>query len=102
MKLINMKQQKLFENTSPYVYEYDYQRLRTGRLKVWHYMKNNEWATLREISEATYVPEASASACLRDFRKEEYGSHIVNRRIRGKRTGGLWEYQLIENINNED
>jgi len=39
--------------------------------------------------------EGGVSARLRDFRKEKFGSHTVNRRR--KAGGGTFEYQLIVN-----
>jgi hypothetical protein len=40
----------------------------------------------------TGFPEASISARLRDFRKEQFGKHVVERR---RRSQGQWEYRLI-------
>lgn len=31
------------------------------------------------------------------MRKERFGSHIVNKRVRGERKAGLYEYQVIVN-----
>ena len=39
-------------------------------------------------------PEASASAQLRHLRKPRFGSHTVEKRNRGAREFGLWEYRL--------
>jgi len=64
-------------------------------------MRDGEWRTLGEISEATGHPEASVSARLRDFRKPRFGGHTVNRR-RGKWVGGSWwEYQLLALMENQ-
>ena len=101
MKHININQQELFLNQSPYVPEYDFSRLKTARDKVYALMQDSKWRTLREISFETGSPEASASATLRDFRKAKYGMHIVDRRIKGTRNRGLWEYKLTENIADE-
>lgn len=99
VKHTNMKQEELFENEGPFIYKYDYERLKTGMARVFQFMKGNDWKTLKEISNVTNVPEASASAHLRDFRKAKYGLHIVDRRIRGDRSKGLWEYKLTVNNN---
>jgi hypothetical protein len=61
-------------------------------------MKNGKWRTLAEIEEATADSVASISARLRDFRKEHFGAHTVNRRPRGDRIRGLYEYQLIVRV----
>jgi hypothetical protein len=74
--------------------ELDFKRLKTQYKRVWELMYDRKWRTLSEISQATGTPEASASALLRDFRKEKNGGHIVNRRRRGDPTQGLFEYQL--------
>ena len=58
-------------------------------------MSDGNWKTLGQISEATGAPQASASAALRDFRKDRFGAHIVNRRYVHN---GLYEYQLILNV----
>ena len=97
MNSADMEQQELFLNASPYVAQYDYSRLKPGRDKVFKFMGDDAWHTLSEISEATGRPEASVSAYLRDFRKEKFGSHIVDRRARSDRARGLWEYKLIRN-----
>ena len=59
------------------------------------------WMTLAELARKTEFPEASISAQLRHFRKEEHGSWEVMKR---KRVGEealrtnirerVWEYQL--------
>lgn len=78
-----------------YVEEFDYNRLTGQMLKIWEHMKGGAWHTLQEISEHTNAPEASASAQLRNFRKDKFGGHTVERRRRGDRKSGLFEYRLI-------
>lgn len=73
----------------------DAKRLTGQWAKVFALMKDGTYRTLAEIEEATGYPQASISARLRDFRKERFGQHTVNRRRRGK--GGTWEYQLEVN-----
>jgi len=85
------------------VYEakHDKKRL-TGQIKrVFDLMSDKEWRTLDEIAEATGDPHASISAQLRHLRKEKFGKHDVDKRPRGNRAQGLWEYQLIENTSPE-
>ena len=52
------------------------------------------WLTLGELAASTGDPESSVSAQLRHLRKARFGGFIVSRRHRGKRSSGLWEYQL--------
>ena len=80
-----------------YVPKYDQKRL-TGQIKrVYDLMKDGRWRTLTEIATETKDPEASVSAQLRHLRKPRFGSHIVDKRSRGDRSLGLYEYQLISN-----
>jgi biotin operon repressor len=50
------------------------------------------WHSLAEISQATGTPEASASARLRDLRKEKFGGYTIERR---RRSPGTFEYRLV-------
>jgi hypothetical protein len=78
---------------------HDDERL-TGQLKrVVDAMRDQVWRTLAEVSAITGDPESSVSAQLRHLRKERFGSNTVNRRSRGNRADGLYEYQLILNVN---
>ena len=83
---------------------FDYERLAGQNRKVFDLMSDGIFRTLGEIVAAihsqdssTHISEASASARLRDLRKHRFGSHTVNRRARGDRERGLFEYQLIVN-----
>lgn len=58
-------------------------------------MRDGEWRTLAEIACALGIPEASASARLRDLRKPRFGSNDVQRRRRGVVTAGCWEYRVV-------
>ena len=70
----------------------------TGQIKrVWECMKDSRWRTLREIEDITGDPQASISAQLRHLRKLRFGLHTINKRPRGERENGLFEYQLIIN-----
>ena len=75
--------------------ELDQARLSKQIYRVYKLMRDGKWRTLREIHDATNGPEASVSACLRDFRKERWGRNTVNKQRRGDPKQGLWEYQLI-------
>jgi hypothetical protein len=81
-----------------YNHERDQKRLMKQSDRVFEFMKSGAWRTLRQISDATGAPEASASAALRDFRKERFGSHTVNRRYV---ENGLYEYSLEVNQSKE-
>jgi len=82
---------------SNYVPEFDRTRL-SGQMKsIFYVMKDGEWRTLNEIAMITGFGEASISAQLRNLRKEKFGSHVVDKRRRGEKGKGLWEYCLFVN-----
>ena len=77
--------------------KFDKDRL-TGQIqRVFDLMQDGRWRTLSEIEEMSRDPQASISAQLRHLRKKRFGSHTVNKRPRGERETGLFEYQLIVN-----
>lgn len=83
-------------NGSDYIPEKDNVRL-TGQLnRVYNLMIDGKWRTLAEIELITKDPQSSISAQLRHLRKERFGGHILNKRSRGEREKGLFEYQLLE------
>lgn len=53
------------------------------------------WHTLGEIERLTGFPQASVSAQLRHLKKQEFGAYILEKRPRGQRYRGLWEYRLL-------
>lgn len=71
----------------------DGDRLRIQLNAVWVFMFDERWHTLREVSVAIGAPEASVSARLRDFRKEKFGGHVVERQ-RIPNGNGLHIYRL--------
>jgi hypothetical protein len=73
----------------------DHDRLKAQLERVKSLMADSEWRTLFEVANLTGFPTQSVSARLRDFRKERFGGHTVNRRRRGEGKRGLFEYQLI-------
>jgi hypothetical protein len=79
---------------SDYEPEFDDSRLRGQLARIYQLMKDGAWRTLSEIEEGTGDPQPSISAQLRHLRKKRFGSHKVNRRSRGEREHGLFEYQL--------
>ena len=83
-------------NGSDYDPKFDNERL-TGQIKrIYELMIDGQWRTLAEIESVTHDPQASISAQIRHLRKERFGSHIVNKRSRGERVVGLYEYQLLK------
>ncbi len=70
----------------------------TGQIeRIFNLMQDGRWRTLGEIADATGDPPASVSAQLRHLRKDRFGAHTVEKRHRGERSDGLWEYRLIVN-----
>ncbi len=67
-------------------------------------MKDGRFRTLSQIQQLAlvaynkYYPDSSISACLRNFRKESFGAHTLNRRRKGNPKSGLFEYSLIVTI----
>ncbi len=83
-------------NGSDYVPEFDDERLKGQIKKIYELMIDGEWRTLSEIEQLTNFGQASISAQLRHLRKERFGNHTVNKRNRGVREKGLFEYQLTK------
>jgi hypothetical protein len=73
----------------------DHARLSRQHDRVKAIMSDGAWRTLEEIADQTHDPVASISAQLRHLRKHRFGGHTVNRRARGDRSNGLYEYQLL-------
>ena len=65
---------------SDYVHKRDGIRL-TGQLeRVFDVMKNGQWITLRELADRSRCPEASASAQLRNLRKDRFGGFVIEKK----------------------
>lgn len=80
---------------SAYSPKFDFGRLTGQMRRVYDYMSGGQWCTLGEIADYTFAPESSVSAQLRNLRKERFGGYTVNKRSRGDRRDGLWEYQVL-------
>ncbi len=79
-----------------YIPAYDQKRL-VGQIKrIYQCMSDGAWRTLGEIEAVTGDPQASISAQLRHLRKSRFGAHEVEKRARGERSRGLWEYRVRE------
>lgn len=72
----------------------DAARLTGQYLEVFALMRDGQWRTLQQIAAATGHPEASVIARLRDFRKERFGRHQVERVFVSR---GLFRYRLVVN-----
>jgi hypothetical protein len=74
---------------------HDFRRL-TGQLKdIMDVMGGGDWYTLSQIEMLTGHPSASISAQLRNLRKPRFGGYTVERRARGDRAYGLFEYRVL-------
>lgn len=73
----------------------DDKRLEKQMGRVWTLMIDGGWRTLPEIKAATGDPEASISAQLRHLKKTRFGSHRLEKRPRGDRKAGLYEYRIL-------
>jgi len=73
---------------------HDNKRLDKQIGRVFDCMIDGRWRTLKEIACVTDDPEASVSAQLRHLRKPRFGSYHVDKRNRGQRGNGLFEYKL--------
>lgn len=63
-------------------------------------LRSQQWFTLGEIDRLLQqsghmFPQTSISANLRNLRKPQFGSYILEKRPRGNRYQGLWEYRLF-------
>ena len=85
-------------NGPVYEPEFDHVRLTGQVARIYALMRDEEWRTLSEIESTTGDPAASVSAQLRHLRKPRFGAHTVDKRHRGERSNGLWEYRLISNV----
>lgn len=100
--MVNIREVKadfnnFYKDGECYVPMYDKGRLWTQHNRIFFLMQDGEWRTLSDIERHTGDPQASISATLRDFRKERFGSHTVNKRRLGDPKRGLFEYALVLN-----
>jgi hypothetical protein len=82
-------------NGATYDPAFDNERLEKQLGRVYSCMIDGQWRTLGEIEAITKDPQASISAQLRHLRKERFGSYIIERRHRGDRANGLYEYRVL-------
>lgn len=86
-----------FFDGKTYEERHDGERLASQFERVFSLMKDGRWRTLEEIAATVHGSESGVSARLRDMRKPKFGGHTVERRARGDRERGLFEYRLIVN-----
>jgi len=77
-----------------YDHEQDGARLCQQQQDVWNVMRTGHWYSLTMLSAMTGHPPQSVSARLRDFRKERFGSHTVDRKRYGLYRG-TFVYRLV-------
>lgn len=65
------------------------------RQRVYSIMKDRKYHTLGEIARTLGIPEQSASARVRDLRKEAFGGYNIVRRLRPE---GYNEYRMANRI----
>lgn len=101
--LFNMPNHLQHFNGSDYIPKFDQSRLKGQMKRLYDLMIEGGWFTLSELeSELNRKhpghnhPAASLSAQMRHLRKERFGSHIVEKRCRGERANGLFEYLLLK------
>lgn len=89
-------------NGAEYEEEYDQARLTGQIFRVYEVMRDGEWRTLEELGAEMALkfgridPLPSVSAQLRHLRKRQFGGYCVEKRARGKREHGLFEYRVVE------
>ena len=83
-----------------YVPKHDQVRLTKKLLLVFELMSDEKFRTINEIYDALdgQVAHTTISANLRHLKKEEFGSHGMNKRRRGDESNGVFEYQIIPNL----
>ena len=86
---------------SDYIPIYDERRLSQQIGQIYDLMKDGCWRTLSEIKEQLEAkhkkrfPESSVSAQIRNLSHAEYGNIKHEKRARGDRSNGLFEYRLL-------
>jgi hypothetical protein len=71
-------------------------RLSGQYVRIFVVMRDAQWRTLAEVEASTGAPQSSISAQLRHMRKARFGSHTVEKRLRGD-SAATYEYRLLVN-----
>ena len=82
-------------NGPDYIPLEDNSRLEKQHERIRNLMIDGQWRTLSEIATHTKDPQASISAQLRHLRKPRFGRFKIEKRSRGERKKGLFEYRLM-------
>lgn len=69
----------------------DHGRLRKQLNLLYKIMSDGQWHFLADLAKALKCKEQSASARIRDLRKEQYGGHEIDRE---RVEGGLFRYRM--------
>lgn len=76
--------------------EEDRERLESALSRIYQAMQAGGWWTLRELANVGCCSEASASARLRDLRKQRFRALYPCGGVEAKRVGaGAWLYRLV-------
>jgi hypothetical protein len=84
-----------------YEAEFDEHRLGIQHHAVWRVIQDGEWRIPEEVIATIVVhggrqyATAAITARIRDFRKPRFGGWTVERRARGDRHHGLFEYRVL-------
>ena len=73
----------------------DGERLSNQIERIISLMTDGEWRTHLEIASLTMSPQSSVSSQLRNLRMKENGGYEVQRRRRGEKKSGLFEYRVL-------
>jgi DNA modification methylase len=73
---------------------WDGERLTAQHQRIRSLMLDGLWRTLTDIEDTTGDPPASISAQLRHLRKPRFGGFFVDKRTKGDRSRGLYEYRV--------
>lgn len=88
-------------NGADYDPQHDQARLEKQIGRVYEVVKDGQWRTISEICWEILRkfnktdPEPSVSCQLRHLRKDRFGGYCVQKRARGKREHGLFEYRVV-------
>lgn len=73
----------------------DQERLAVQHVRIRDLMLDCKWRTLPEIHETLGYPVTSISAQLRHLRKPRFGGFVIEKRHRGPKKWGLYEYRVM-------
>ena len=77
-----------------YMPVHDESRLSKQIYRIRYVMLDGCWRSLQEVARLSNSPSTSVASQLRNLRMPENGGYVVDRRARGDRNTGLFEYRL--------